>query len=69
MDVACGGVIMTTINQLTILDPNGHSTTGWNPEDVRGVERARRLCEALLRRGYRAFGMERDGESRVLKAI
>ena len=45
-----------------ILDPNGHTSTSWNPDDAGQVARARRTYEALMRRGYRAFGIERDGD-------
>ena len=52
---------MGAMNELKILDPNGHTSTSWNPDDAEQVARARRTYEALMRRGYRAFGLERDG--------
>ena len=55
---------MGVMNELKILDPNGHTSTSWDPDDAAEVERARRTYEALLRRGYRAFGIERGGEGR-----
>ncbi len=55
---------MGAMNELKILDPNGHSSTTWNPDDAEQVARARRTYEALMRRGYRAFGIEREGEGR-----
>jgi hypothetical protein len=53
---------MGAMNELKILDPNGHTSTSWDPDDAADVERARRTYEALMRRGYRAFGIERGGE-------
>ncbi len=52
---------MGAMNELKILDPNGHTSTTWNPDDAEQVARARRTYEALMRRGYRAFGIEREG--------
>jgi len=45
-----------------VLDPNGHTRTAWNPDDLQEVDEARRIFEALLKRGYRAF-RGGDGES------
>ncbi len=56
---------MGAMNELKILDPNGHTSTTWNPDDAEQVARARRTYEALMRRGYRAFGIERDAEGRT----
>ena len=53
---------MGVMNELKILDPNGHSSTTWDPDDAQQVQRARRTYEALMRRGYRAFGLERGGD-------
>ena len=53
---------MGAMNELKILDPNGHTSTSWNPDDAEQVARARRTYEALMRRGYRAFGIEREGD-------
>lgn len=46
---------MGAMNELTILDPNGHARTAWDPGNHEEIEEARRLFEALVRRGYRAF--------------
>ena len=53
---------MGAMNELKILDPNGHSSTTWNPDDAAQLERARRIYEALMRRGYRAFRVGQGGE-------
>jgi hypothetical protein len=51
------------MNEFKVLDPNGHSSTTWDPDDAEALERARRTYEALMRRGYKAFRVERGGES------
>ena len=56
---------MGAMNELKILDPNGHSSTAWDPDSAQDIERARRVYEALMRRGYRAFHVEKDGEGRL----
>lgn len=55
---------MGAMNELRILDPDGHSTQAWSPEDARALEKARRLYESLLRRGYRAFGTDGGAQER-----
>ena len=52
---------MGMMNEFTILDPNGHTTTMWDPGSVEEVERARRVFEEMRRRGYRAFRVAKDG--------
>ena len=52
---------MGAMNEFKVLDPNGHTSTTWNPQDDEEVRRARRVYEALVRRGYRAFGLQKDG--------
>ena len=49
---------MGAMNELHILDPNGHSTESYSPDDAAAREAAERLYEKLLRRGYRAFGTQ-----------
>ena len=56
---------MGAMNEFKVLDPNGHSSTVWDPGDEEEVRRARRAYEALVRRGYRAFGIEKDGGGRT----
>lgn len=51
---------MGKMNEFTVLDPNGHSRTTWDPGDPEAVETARRLFERLTRGGFRAFRMDRD---------
>ena len=55
------------LNEFKLLDANGHSTTAWDPENGEELERARRTYEGLLRRGYRAFAIEKHGEARALE--
>lgn len=55
------------LNEFKFLDQNGHTTTAWDPENGEELERARSIYEALLRRGYRAFGIEEHGEARALE--
>ncbi|HLS85783.1 MAG TPA: hypothetical protein VK043_05755 [Burkholderiales bacterium] len=53
--------LMGVMNELAVLDPSGHSRAAWNPEIPDEVERARRLFESLVRRGYRAFRVSEAG--------
>lgn len=55
---------MGAMNEFKVLDPNGHTTSEWDPENLEEVERARRTYDALMRRGYRAFGVEKGSEGR-----
>jgi hypothetical protein len=52
---------MGMMNEFTVLDPNGHTTTMWDPQDEKEVERARRIFDEMRRRGYRAFRVGKDG--------
>lgn len=52
---------MGMMNEFTILDPNGHTTTMWDPGSAEEVQRARRVFEEMRRRGYRAFRVGKDG--------
>lgn len=56
---------MGAMNEFKVLDPDGHTSTEWDPENAEEVERARRTYEALMRRGYRAFRVERGGEGQT----
>ena len=53
---------MGAMNEFRILDPNGHARTAWDPQSPVEVEKARRLFDELMKRGYRAFRMNDDGE-------
>lgn len=55
---------MGAMNEFKVLDPNGHTSTSWDPENEEELRRARRAYEALVRRGYRAFGLAQDGDGR-----
>lgn len=55
---------MGAMNEFKILDPNGHSSTTWNPDSTEDVEQARRIYEGLVRRGYRAFRVAEGAEGR-----
>lgn len=52
---------MGMMNEFTVLDPNGHTTTMWDPQSPAEVERARRVFDEMRRRGYRAFRIGKDG--------
>lgn len=52
---------MGVMNELRILDPSGHARTVWDPEVPEEVEKARRLFDQLVRRGYRAFRVGGEG--------
>jgi hypothetical protein len=57
---------MGAMNELKILDPSGHARTAWDPDNPDEVDEARRLFEALTKRGYRAFRVSQgDGLPRV----
>lgn len=56
---------MGAMNEFKILDPDGHTTTAWDPADEEQLQRARQEYEALVRRGYRAFGLEKQGAGRA----
>jgi hypothetical protein len=55
------------LNEFKLLDRNGHSTTAWDPGNGEELERARRTYESLMRRGYRAFSIDEQGEARALE--
>lgn len=55
---------MGAMNEFKVLDPEGHSSRTWNPEDAEEVERARREYEALVRRGYRPFRLDQEAQGR-----
>ena len=48
---------MGVMNEFKVLDPNGHTLTTWDAESPDQVERARRIFNELMGRGYRAFRM------------
>ena len=52
---------MGMMNEFTVLDPNGHTTTMWDPQSPAEVDRARRVFDEMRRRGYRAFRIGKDG--------
>ena len=52
---------MGMMNEFTVLDPNGHTTTMWDPQSPAEIERARRVFDEMRRRGYRAFRIGKDG--------
>ena len=46
---------MGMMNELKVLDPDGHTRTSWDVDEPAQVDEARRLFERLTGRGYRAF--------------
>jgi len=58
---------MGAMHEFKVLDPNGHSSTTWDPDEAAAVERARKAYEQLLRRGYRPFGLRQGGETARLE--
>jgi hypothetical protein len=61
---------MGAMNEFKVLDPNGHTRTGWDTNSPEEVENARRIYNDLVKRGYRAFRMEgRGGEGVPTRAF
>jgi hypothetical protein len=56
---------MGAMNELKVLDPNGHTRTTWDTASPEEIENARRIYEDLMRRGYRAFRMQEGGRDGV----
>lgn len=56
---------MGAMNEFKILDPDGHTTTAWDPDNAEDVERARQAYENLVRRGYLPFHVEKGGDGRA----
>lgn len=52
---------MGAMHEFKVLDPNGHTRTRWDTSDPEEIETARRLFDALTRRGYRAFRVGKGG--------
>lgn len=52
---------MGAMNEFKVLDPNGHTRRTWDTADTEEVETARRVFDDLMRKGYRAFRLEKDG--------
>jgi hypothetical protein len=44
-------------HHMQVMDPTGHTTVTWNPDNSDSVADARREFERLLREGYYAFRM------------
>ena len=53
---------MGAMNEFKVLDPTGHTSTTWDTARPDDVERARRVFNDLMKRGYRAFRMGAAGE-------
>ena len=54
------------MNELKVLDPEGHTSTTWDTEEPDEIDVARRLFDRLTGRGYRAFRTG-PGEAGVAK--
>lgn len=59
---------MGAMNEFKVLDPNGHTRTSWDTSDPEEVERARRIFNDLMNRGYRAFRMDAGAGESVPKS-
>lgn len=42
---------------MQVMDPTGHTTVTWNPEDTDSINQARAEFRRLIRSGYQAFRM------------
>jgi hypothetical protein len=49
------------MNQMSVMDPTGHTEVRWNPKDADEVAVARETFNAMRARGYSAFRV-RDGD-------
>ncbi|HEV2432352.1 MAG TPA: hypothetical protein VGT43_12660 [Burkholderiales bacterium] len=59
---------MGAMNEFKVLDPNGHTRTSWDTSNPEEVERARRIFNDLMNRGYRAFRMNGGAGESVPKS-
>lgn len=59
---------MGAMNEFKVLDPNGHTRTSWDTGNPEEVERARRIFDDLMKRGYRAFRMDGGAGESVPKS-
>ena len=59
---------MGAMNECKVLDPNGHTRTSWDTGNPEEVERARRIFDDLMKRGYRAFRMDGGAGESVPKS-
>jgi len=49
-------------NVMEILDPSGHTTTAWDPNNAAEVAAARAMFDAMTAKNYRAFHVGRRGQ-------
>lgn len=47
-----------TFRTMEILDPTGHTTVTWNPEDKSSIKDAEKKFDDMIKQGYTAFAME-----------
>jgi hypothetical protein len=59
---------MGAMNEFKVLDPNGHTRTSWDTGNPEEMERARRIFNDLMKRGYRAFRMDGGAGESVPKS-
>jgi len=50
------------MNVIEVMDPSGHTRHIWNSEMEAEVEAAKSLFKTLVKKGYRAFHVKKDGE-------
>lgn len=48
--------------EMSIMDPTGHTTHGWDPCVEAEVDEARAMFTRMTDKGYRAFHVTDDGE-------
>lgn len=56
---------MGAMNEFKVLDPNGHTRTTWDSSSPEEIEKARRIYDELIKRGFRAFRVEERGGAGV----
>jgi hypothetical protein len=52
------------IHELSIMDGNGDTKIIWDPDKQDEVDNARRTFSGLVKKGYRAWSVDKEGEKR-----
>ncbi|GAF80285.1 unnamed protein product [marine sediment metagenome] len=48
---------------LAVMDISGHAEIAWNVEDYDSITNAKKMFDKLIKDGFQAFSVERDGPS------
>jgi hypothetical protein len=49
------------MSEMSIMDPTGHTSVTWAPDNSAEVASARETFDAMTAKGYRAFRVDRKG--------